>query len=398
MTATRRISPQGLALIKSFEGFRARAARIGKDRWTIGYGHTKTARADAVISRDDAEALLRYDLDAVEQTVAQIVYAPLTQPQFDALVSFAANIGLGAFQGSEVLARINQGDNLGAAAAMDAWRRAKVHGRTIVVDALVRRRAAEKALFLTAEPMPVAPSVIIKPELDIATSILTSQERAETVTVPLDGEEAGPIIAGATDNASPPLRIEAAARSTAEILRDIERRLVETPQPTPPAMPALVPAAAPAPDKAEPASFSPAAPAPPADPQPEASAPQQNLAPEPGPPPFDAIDLADPATPATAAPRAKPFDPAADLRAVRENLRKQADALPVEPSKPSAAPVVLLVLAVIGLMVAAGAGLLILEPQLGPAIPEMTKWLVAALGGLAFLVSVFYLVTRTRAN
>ncbi len=394
MTATRRISPQGLALIKSFEGFRARAARIGKDRWTIGYGHTKTARADAVISRDDAEALLRYDLDAVEQTVAQIVYAPLTQPQFDALVSFAANIGLGAFQGSEVLARINQGDNLGAAAAMDAWRRAKVHGRTIVVDALVRRRAAEKALFLTAEPMPVAPSVIIKPELDIATSILTSQERAETVTVPLDGDEAGPILAGAND-AAPTPRIEAAARSTAEILRDIERRLSET---TTPVAPALVPAPELATDNADAATLRPVISAPPADPQLEASPPQQNLPPDPGPPPFDAIDLADPVAPTNAPPRAKPFDPAADLRTVRENLRKQADALPIEPPKPSAAPVVLLVLAVIGLMVAAGAGLLILEPQLGPAIPEMTKWLAAALGGLAFLVSVFYLVTRTRAN
>jgi len=43
-------------------------------------------------------------------------------------------------------------------------------------------------------------------------------------------------------------------------------------------------------------------------------------------------------------------------------------------------------------------GVLTLQPQLGPAIPEMTKWLAAALGGLAFLVSVFYLVTRTRAN
>jgi lysozyme len=91
----------------------------------------------------------------------------LSQNEFDALVSFTYNIGVDGFRESVVLRRLNEGQHLQAACAMDLWRKAEVEGETIVVDALVRRRAAEKALFLTpAGVWTPAPTGIIKPGVD----------------------------------------------------------------------------------------------------------------------------------------------------------------------------------------------------------------------------------------
>ncbi len=77
-----------------------------------------------------------------------MLYAPVMQNQFDALVSLAFNISPGQFRDSDILRNLNGGDFLAAANAFDVWRKARIHGRVMVVDALVRRRAAEKALFL----------------------------------------------------------------------------------------------------------------------------------------------------------------------------------------------------------------------------------------------------------
>ena len=149
MKPRQQASRAALDLIERFEGYRRTAARLEDGRWTIGYGHTKTARQGAEVSEADAEALLIYDLMEVGGAVNDWVYTPLTQNQFDALCGFVFNIGLDNFRHSNVLRRLNEGDLLQAACAMEMWRRVDFEGEPIVLDALVRRRAAEKALFLT---------------------------------------------------------------------------------------------------------------------------------------------------------------------------------------------------------------------------------------------------------
>ena len=170
MTGPMRISPAGLQLIKSFEGFRETAVRLPDGRWTIGYGHVRTAREGLTISPKDADELLLHDLKSIENAVSNMIYAPLMQGQFDALVSLAFNISLGQLRDSDIVRLLNSGDYLGAANAFDLWRKARLHGRVIVVDALVRRRAAEKTLFLQhPSGPPSAPTPMVTPEMDFGT-------------------------------------------------------------------------------------------------------------------------------------------------------------------------------------------------------------------------------------
>src|SRR5215471_8163927 len=103
MTPRHRVSPAAIELIKRFEGYRRKAAQLPDGRWTIGHGHTLTAKQGAEVSEADAEALLIYDLIAVSQAVTEQVHAPLTANQFDALCAFAFNIGLDNFARSGVL-------------------------------------------------------------------------------------------------------------------------------------------------------------------------------------------------------------------------------------------------------------------------------------------------------
>ncbi len=168
MAGRLRTSPTGLQLIKSFEGFRESATQLPGGRWTIGYGHVRTAREGLTISEKDAEDLLVYDLKPAEDAIANSVFAPLLQNQFDALVSLVFNITPAQFRDSDILRNLNSGDYLAAANGFDLWRRARLHGRVIVVDALVRRRAAEKSMFLDHPSGPAAaPSSIVRPEMDV---------------------------------------------------------------------------------------------------------------------------------------------------------------------------------------------------------------------------------------
>src|SRR5580704_5104252 len=161
------VSRSAVELIKAFEGFRATSARLDDGRWTIGYGHTLTAREGAEVTEPDAEALLLYDLINASHAVNEHVFTPLTQNQYDALVSFVFNIGVRAFRGSPTLRRLNEGRPLEAAMAMELWRKADLEGERIVIDALVRRRAAEKALFLKpTDGWVAAPSPLLPPKLD----------------------------------------------------------------------------------------------------------------------------------------------------------------------------------------------------------------------------------------
>ncbi len=182
MTGPMRISPAGLQLIKSFEGFRETAVRLPDGRWTIGYGHVRTAREGLTITPKDADDLLLHDLKSIENAVANMIYAPLMQGQFDALVSLAFNISLGQLRDSDIVRLLNSGDYLGAANAFDLWRKARLHGRVIVVDALVRRRAAEKTLFLQhPSGPPSAPTPMVTPEMDFGSGEPPQRPRANPI-------------------------------------------------------------------------------------------------------------------------------------------------------------------------------------------------------------------------
>jgi lysozyme len=191
MKPRHQVSRQAIELIKRFEGYRRSAAALPDGRWTIGYGHTKTAREGAEVSEKDAEALLIYDLLEVTKAVNDWTFTPLTQNQFDALVCFASNVGLENFRRSSVLRRVNEGAMLQAACALEMWRKAEFEGERIVVDALVRRRAAEKALFLTPTHGWVpAPSPVVRPRVDYDVSAAQPKQRPLSLIVPLDGAEA----------------------------------------------------------------------------------------------------------------------------------------------------------------------------------------------------------------
>jgi len=225
----------------AFEGFRPQSARLDDGRWTIGYGHTLTAREGAQITEADAEALLLYDLIQASHTVNEHVHAPLTQNQFDALVSFVFNIGVRAFRGSPTLRRLNEGRPLDAALTMELWRKADLEGERIIIDALVRRRAAEKALFLKPmEGWMPAPTPILPPKLDYdAMSLipLTSPVVARTAT------EGDRVFAERASTAPTPPVAESSASADAAnaVIERLEALLAEPvaappppPQPTPP--------------------------------------------------------------------------------------------------------------------------------------------------------------------
>ncbi len=191
MKPRHQVSRAAIELIKRFEGYRRKSARLPDGRWTIGYGHTLTAREGAEVSEKDAEALLMYDLIAVSHSVNEWTYTPLTQNQFDALCAFAFNIGIDNFRRSSVLRRVNEGQLLQAACAMELWRKADFEGERIVIDALVRRRSAEKTLFLTPTHgwIPV-PSPILRPNVDMDASGAVPRETPTVLKASMDGPEA----------------------------------------------------------------------------------------------------------------------------------------------------------------------------------------------------------------
>jgi lysozyme len=190
MLSRHRVSRAAIELIKRFEGYRRNAAQLPDGRWTIGYGHTLTAREGAEVSEPDAEALLVYDLIAVQHAVNEGVYAPLTQNQFDALCSFAFNVGLDNFRRSQVLKRLNAGAHVQAACAMELWRKTDFEGERIVLDALVRRRASEKAMFLSPDDgvWTPAPSPLLRPAIDLDALDLVPLRRPVEVETSFEGD------------------------------------------------------------------------------------------------------------------------------------------------------------------------------------------------------------------
>lgn len=141
-----KISQKGVNLIKEFEGLELKAYKDAVGIVTIGYGSTGPhVSMGQTVTQAEAEALLMKDVSRFEIGVEQLVKVPLNQNQFDALVSFAFNLGLGNLGSSTLLRKLNSKDYVGAANEMLRWNKAK--GK--VLKGLTRRRVAEKALFLS---------------------------------------------------------------------------------------------------------------------------------------------------------------------------------------------------------------------------------------------------------
>lgn len=145
-----RISDKGISLIKQFEGMRLTAYQDSVGVWTIGYGWTqpvdgKPIRSGMTIKEETAERLLRTGLVGYENDVSKLVKVKLTQGQFDALVSFAYNLGVRALSTSTLLQKLNAGDYADAADEFPRWN--KAGGK--ILPGLTRRREAERALFLS---------------------------------------------------------------------------------------------------------------------------------------------------------------------------------------------------------------------------------------------------------
>lgn len=139
-------SPKGLALIKRWESLRLKAYVCPAGVLTIGYGHTGDVEPGHEISSHQADVILALDLERFEEGVSSLCAGlTLTQGQFDALVSLAFNIGLGALGKSTLLRKLRGGDVAGAAAQFAVWRNAG--GK--VLAGLVARRADERELFLS---------------------------------------------------------------------------------------------------------------------------------------------------------------------------------------------------------------------------------------------------------
>ena len=146
------LSDAGARFIAGFEGFRARLYDDAAGHCTIGYGHlVHHGRCDGSepeefrrgISRERALELLQADAERAADAVRRGVQVPLTQEQFDALVSFVFNVGGGAFADSTLLRELNAGNYDAVPPQLARW--VKAGGQTLA--GLVRRRAAEGRLF-----------------------------------------------------------------------------------------------------------------------------------------------------------------------------------------------------------------------------------------------------------
>jgi lysozyme len=138
-----KISAEGLALIKKFEGCELEAYKCSAGVWTIGYGHTKGVEEGMTITKDQAEEMLLEELVEYEKAVEEAVHNQLDQCMFDALVSWTYNLGPTNLNSSTMLKVLNAGQYEDVPAQIKRWN--KAGGK--VLEGLTRRREAEALLF-----------------------------------------------------------------------------------------------------------------------------------------------------------------------------------------------------------------------------------------------------------
>ena len=145
------LSQRGMDFIRGFERFVNNWYLCPAGKNTIGFGHVKQAADNfrTPISLEFAQALMRQDVARIEAAVLRLVDVPLNQNEFDALTSFAFNVGEGNFAASTLLIKLNAGDKAKAANEFERWIYTTVPGKgKVILNGLVARRKAEKRLFL----------------------------------------------------------------------------------------------------------------------------------------------------------------------------------------------------------------------------------------------------------
>jgi len=205
---TRTINRETLEHVKRWEGLKLTAypdpgSRNGEP-WTIGYGHTsdgflKVTR-NMTISVQQAEAALEYDLNETAAKVAELVKVELGDNQFGALVSFAFNVGLGAFGKSTLLKKLNRGDYSAVPGELARWNRND--GK--VMQGLINRRAAEAGLWAKGEfvtsrnvdARPGAPPLVDRETVSWGAGILATLGTLFSGTGPIQWALAGVIVVG----------------------------------------------------------------------------------------------------------------------------------------------------------------------------------------------------------
>lgn len=137
------ISTEGISLIKKFEGCELESYQCAAGVWTIGFGSTHNIEEGMSISKDRAEELLLEDIAEFEESVLESVDMPMSQHQFDALVSWTFNLGPSNLKASTMLKVLNSGNYEDVPEQIKRWN--KAGGK--VLDGLIRRREAEALLF-----------------------------------------------------------------------------------------------------------------------------------------------------------------------------------------------------------------------------------------------------------
>jgi len=193
------------ALLKKFEGCKLKAYRCPAGICTIGYGHTSAAGSPEVtdgmtITQKQCDDILRQDLVKYETAVTGLVKQPLTQHQFDVLVDFAYNAGVGALKSSTLLKKINAGDFDAVPAELMKWTK----GGGKVLPGLVRRRQAESAWWSAGDDHPVdAEDHRTEPDpIPARTMVESKQGNAAILTAGLGGLGAAKEIAAQAQDAS----------------------------------------------------------------------------------------------------------------------------------------------------------------------------------------------------
>jgi lysozyme len=144
-------SANGIKAIKLSEGTKLKAYDDGGGVWTIATGTiqypngTPVKKGD-VITQAQADQYLAFDLKRIEDDVNRLVKVPLTQNQFDALVSFTFNLGIKNLSESKLLKKLNAGDYAGASNEFPKWKKSP---NPDLEDSLKARRIREQKLFNT---------------------------------------------------------------------------------------------------------------------------------------------------------------------------------------------------------------------------------------------------------
>lgn len=175
-----KMSAAGIDMVKEFEGLRLKAYKCSAAVWTVGFGHTSAAgnpivTPELVITKDEAEEILKRDMEQYEEGVRKYVKVDLTQGQFDALVDFAYNAGVGALQKSTLLKKVNAEKFDEVPAEFMKW--TKGGGKEL--PGLVRRRRAEVKLWRgldTEKPVPVDEARAEPDQPKASKSIVQSRE------------------------------------------------------------------------------------------------------------------------------------------------------------------------------------------------------------------------------